>query len=320
MRSNQDVEALLRAAAPEPSRPVSPKFTSRVIRRLALSESSVASTIPMKLHAFFKMKLAPLTVGLAACLCVVTAGTVYAALNGWPNIAALFSGETHEGDGARVVKVGTTNCTSLYVPLAFQYTYRQQGGEANYYFRIKKESRLTNEEVVRMVRGNCELGQQVAFDQTVVLPELSKIASNKDVQIFGLFVSSTVETITKNTITVKTDIPTNNTAVKQVRFSFNAIDPDVLVYNIDHKVSLQDIHVGDNVAIKYRALPSRSPQELTPYNVSTDDKTVIAITKNPPNIVAALDYQKYKDDLIEVTPCTTTASGYCTVEEFYHQH
>lgn len=316
MKRTNNIEGLLLAAAPKPKRELSPGFTDKVIHRL--EAPTPPRSIFSRIRFMFQFRLAPLTLGFALAISALTAGTVYAALNGW-NVTTFFSGETNEPSGSRIVKVETTNCTTRYTPLAFQHLYHQQHG-ATYYFRINSDSSLTNGEITRMVQGYCELGQQILFDQKIVIPEIMNIPANKNAQIFGLFASSTVKHIDENFIDVEADIPVGRdsiTQIKKLRYTFKAIDPSVVVYDIDRKISLQDIRVGDNVAIKYRIPKTSSEaQEVSPDSITTHDKTVVSITKNPSNISAALEYEKYYKDLKEVTPCSKNASGYCSAEEY----
>lgn len=308
-----DFEQLLQSSAPKPARSLGGGFTNEIVRRIDQADCGAGTRFAW---SYFKIKrLSYFMPALIVVASVLMTGTVYAALQGWPNVSTWFSGETRESANSRVVKVDTTNCSSLSVPLAFQYTYHQNQN-ASRYFRIDRGSKLTNDDVVRMVQGYCELGRQTQFAQTTLFPEFDKLKSKKGANIFGLYASSTVENVSSNYIQVVAHVPSGDNVVKNIRFSFNAIDSDVLVYDIDRQIALKDIHVGDNVAIYYRAPNNATSQELSADHTNTDNKSVVAITKNPPSIVSALDYLKYNNNFVEVIPCSKSTSGYCTTEEF----
>lgn len=320
MKQITDIESLLQStSAPKPGRGLRTGFTADILRQLA--EPKPKETLWHRVKLLFTGRLAPVTVGLMTVFVLVSAGTTHALLKGWPTGFSFFSGESTETDGSRIVEVKTKDCLPSTTLLAFSHLPYNTDQESTYYFRVGKEAKFSNQEVVRMVQGYCELGRQTDFDQKTIIPALSQQQTNKDADIFG-FYSGVIDHISDGRLTYTAQIPIYNQkdfALKTRQYTF-AVDPAALVYFLDNPIRLQDLKPGDNISVKYR-VPKQSTmsQEVSPDQLHTDGKVVIAIVKNPDNIIAALEFIKYRSHFSEVTPCNKTPSGYCTPEEYSQQ-
>lgn len=247
-----------------------------------------------------------------AIIALAAAGsTTYAAVGGWPGIEAMFGGQK-KVDNARVVKVDTKNCK---ITSAFSITSNDQRGV--YYYKIKDGSKLTNDQVVQMVKGYCEVGQgsQASLD---LQAELQKNPLNKD-KVVGGYIDSKVTAVSSTSISIESDVPIGE-EVKTIKQTYSHIDPQVIVYHGTTRLSLGDIKVGDHISISYRASGDALTHSETihPSALNADQQVIVAISKNSEDLTAAINYQKYNGKEFEqVTPCADGPSGYCNAEQYY---
>lgn len=239
---------------------------------------------------------------------VAMGSATYAAIGGWPTISALFGGQ-QPVDGGRIVQVNTEHCV---VPGAFTITTKEQPD--TYYYKVHEDSKMTNEQVVQLVRGYCIAHQQAQFDQDVLQTRLNSNLLNKD-RVVGHYLDSVVTAVDSTSISLDFVMPIGN-ELKEVSQTFKNIDPQVLVYDSPRILSMADIKVGDHVSIKYRASgKALTHSETTSLdNINPDEQVVVAIIKITADMSAAIDFQKYHGKEFEqVVPC---GKGYCTVAEY----
>ena len=253
----------------------------------------------------------PVLAVFAILVLAAAGGTTYAAVGGWPGIEAMFGGQK-KIDNARIVKVDTKNCK---ITSAFSITSKDQ--KDLYYYKVNDGSKLTNDQVVQMVKGFCEVGQgsQASLD---LVAELHKNPLNKD-KVVGGYIDSKVIAISDTSISIESDVPIDE-EVKTVKQTFSRIDPQVIVYQGATRMALADIKVGDHVSVSYRASGealSRS-ETINPSDVNPDQQVVVAISKNSGDLTAAINYQKYNGKEFEqVVPCADGPNGYCGAEQYY---
>lgn len=306
----KDVEQLLTKRSIQPKRELQKDFTKNIISHL---DEHPRQRGVFTIKELFSMKLytKPVFAVLAVITLAVTGGTTYAAVGGWPAIEALFGGQ-QEVENARVVKVDTKHCS---ITSAFNVTSQDQQQDA-YYYKIKNDSRLTNEQVVQMVQGFCELGQssQASLD---IAAELNKNPLNKNAVVGG-YVDSEVTAVSASSISIQSNIPIGS-EVKTVTQTFSHIDPQVIVYEGPARLTLGDIKVGDHVSVAYRASgKTPTPSEINPMDIDPNQQVIVAVAKNSKNLTAAINYQKYNGKEFEqVIPCSEDSSGYCTAEQYH---
>lgn len=311
----KDIEALLKQSSnPKPRRPLRANFTNNVTSYLAQNPRRSWRVTYMEIFMeWFKKPAAAL-----AALAVVTmaGGTAYASVGGWPGVVALFGGEKTLADGSRIVQVDTKNCS-----MSNAFTVAEAGKQQNaWYYRVKDGSKLTNDQIVEMVQGNCFVEAQVQFDQKVIHDALNSNPLNKD-RVVGGYIDSVVTAVSTQAISIESVIP-YDTELKTVKQTFNHIAPDVLVYESPNKLTLADIKVGDHVSIKYRASGNALTHSETtaPDKINTNEQVVVMINKNTPAMTAAVNYLKYNGQEFEqVQPCSAHPSGYCNYEQFIKQ-
>lgn len=310
----KDIETLLKQnGSAKPKRALRPNFTNDITNYLAehprLSLAArLKETKIMKLKLFTKPAIAV----FALALLVITGGGVYAAVGGWPGIQSIFSGQKILQSGDRVVKVDTKNCSYIS-----PFTIGQQNKQVDsVYYRVKASSKLSNDQVVQLVLGNCFAEEQAKFDQRVVNDILFANPLNKD-RVIGGYADSLVTAITSSSITIKSVMPVNQ-QLETFEQTFSNIAPDVLVYQSPNKLTWNDIKVGDRVSIKYRASgEALTKSETMPLSqVKPEEQVLVMVNKNTPEYSTAISYQKYNgSEFEEVTPCGN-ADGYCNYEQF----
>lgn len=307
---DMDIERLLAKESATPRRKLQRDFTKNIISYL---DGHPRQTKMSHLKELLKMKYytKPIVAVFAILSLAVVGSTAYAAAGGWPGIEAIFSGQKKLAD-ARIVKVATKNCK---ITSAFSITTKDSQNE--YYFKIKDHSKLTNDQVVQMVKGYCEIGQgsQASLD---LQAELQKNPLNKDT-IVGGYIDSKVTAISASSISIESDVPIG-AEMETIKQTFSRIDPNVIVYQGANRLTLGDIRIGDHVSISYRAsgVALTHSETINPAELSADQQVVVAISKNSGDLTAAVNYQKYNGHEFEqVIPCADGLNGYCTAEQYY---
>lgn len=309
----KDVETLLKnSGGAKPRRGLGADFTNNVTSYLA-QNPRVSWRKRLKENIKMKWFTRPAIAVATIAFTVIAGGSAYAAVGGWPGVAALFSSQQDMADGSRIVKVDTKNCKYANV-----FTYANPSIEQDaWYYRVKPGSKLTNEQIVQMVQGNCFVQEQVEFDKEVISEALSSNPLNANV--VGGYIDSVVTGISPTSISIRSVVPYYNRGetqpqLKTIEQTFDNIASDVLVYENTNKISLGNVKVGDHVSVKYRAAGNESA--LSPDSIDPSKQVVVAVVKNTGDLTAAVDYQKYNGHEFEqVAPCETHPSGYCTLDE-----
>jgi hypothetical protein len=307
-----DLESRLQRAGSRPLRELRSDFTDKVFADLTSGHERPPKRRP-KWKEYIQMKIhKPVFASLAAAVVLTAGGTAYAAVNGW-DIHAMFGGERTVADG-RIVTVTTDECT---MPTAFTMTSSDKGA-TKYYYRVKAHSKLTNQQIVQTVRGNCNSQAQIARDSAVVKNALDSNPLNKNT-VVGYYLDNVITAITPTSISVRSVIPMNSQH-KTVDKTFSHIAADALVYSSPDVIQLSDLKVGDHVSLQYRATGDAlaHSETLAPDQIDGSQQTVVTIIKLTADTVAASDYQKYNGNEFEqVVPCGYTADGYCNVVQYY---
>lgn len=316
----KDVEILLKqSGSAKPRRALRADFTSNITDYLVTHPHKTWRVRFMEIRTM-KWFTKP-AIALSALAFTVIAGSgAYAMVGGWPGVAALFGGQQNMTDGSRIVKVDTRNCTYLNA-----FTATEPSAERDvWYYRVKSGSKLTNEQIVQMVQGNCFIEEQSKFDQQVISGTLNANPLNKD-RVVGGYIDSEVIAVDVASISLRSVVPyVNNgsTELKTTEQTFRNIAPDVLVYESPNKLSWSDIKVGDRVSIQYRASGDAlaHSETIAPDQINPDEQVVVAVIKNSRDLSAAVNYQKYNGSEFEqVVPCSSQANGYCNYEQYNMQ-
>ena len=306
----KDIEQLLARGTATPRRQLRGDFTKNIVNYLDEHPRPTKMSCIKEL-LFMKYYTKPIVAVFSIVTLAAAGSTAYAAVGGWPGIEAMFAGQK-KVENARVVKVDTKNCK---ITSAFSITSKDQ--QNTYYYQIKDSSKLTNAQVVQMVKGYCEVGQsgQASLD---LQAELQKNPLNKNTVVGG-YIDSKVMAISATSISIESDVPIGQD-IKTIKQTFSRIDPDVIVYQGASRLTLGDIKVGDHISVSYRASGDAliHSETMNPSDLQADQQVVVAIAKNSADLTAAINYQKYNGQEFEqVVPCADGPSGYCTAEQYY---
>ena len=291
-----------------PRRKLRRDFTKNVTSQL---EGHRRMRMSVKELLFMKYYTKPVLAVFAIIVFAAAGSTTYAAVGGWPGIEAMLGGQK-KVDNARIVKVDTKNCK---ITSAFSITSNNQQGA--YYYKVKDNSKLTNDQVVQMVKGYCEVGQsgQASLD---LQAELRKNPLNKD-KVIGGYIDSKVTAINSTSIGIESEVPVGE-EVKTIKQTFSHIDPEVIVYQGAGRISLGDIKTGDHISVSYRASGDAliHSETMNPSELNPDQQVIVAISKNSEDLTAAINYQKYNGKEFEqVVLCADGPNGYCNAEQYY---
>ncbi|HSE29808.1 MAG TPA: hypothetical protein VLA77_04465 [Candidatus Saccharimonadales bacterium] len=312
----KDIENLLKSSA-KPQRPLSADFTNKIVNHIA--DHPKLTWREQFMENFMEKVLTKPAIAVAAFVfTVLAAGTSYATVAGWPAINAFFNGETPTSDG-RIVEVKADNC---YFQNAFNVVTGDKTNDT-FFYKVKNDSKLTNEDVVKIVKGNCQLEAQIQVDGKAIDEALARNPLNKDKVVGGAF--SEVVAVSENSITLKSEMGTTidgKDEVKVFEQTFNNIAPDVFVYDSPHQIGMQGLKVGDKVTYKYRASGKAltHSESTPPWDVNPDEQVIVVIQKTPDAMAEGMKFQRYNGrEFEQVIPCDHTANGFCTVSEYY-QH
>src|SRR5687767_14778236 len=137
----KDIDGLLRSVKKSvPRRNLSVAFTNNILNRISINEE--------KSNMFMKLFKKPLGVVLSIAIVVVSGTAAVAAVANWPSIVASITGVHALENGGRIVKIETEGCKP--------YDSEDWTSKRISYYEIKKDSSLTDERAVDMMRGVCE--------------------------------------------------------------------------------------------------------------------------------------------------------------------
>jgi hypothetical protein len=304
-----DIDNRLQRSGAKPRRELGADFTTNVLASLdkkAEKRPKWKEYIQVKFH-----KPAIATAVFAVTL--IVGGTAYAAVGG---ISALFGGQKDVGGGDRVVQVDTQNCPHVN---AFNITNKHRSANSSYYYKIKASSKLSNQQVVDMVRGACEADAEGVANGKIS-QSIWEMPENKN-KLVGGYADSVITAISPTSISLRSVIPYgSNKGVenKTIDQTFGRIDPSAVVVASGKIQSINTLKVGDHVAISYRATGDAlaHSETIAPDKVDAGAQTVVIVTRVSKYASQYLDYQKYHNrEFEEVAPCDATDIGYCTFEE-----
>jgi len=317
----RDIETRLKNSRVTPRRPLRPDFTVQTIAKIGEEGVKRPGRRP-KWKEYLQMKLLnkPAAALTAVVLAITIGGTAYAAVGGLSGITALFGGQEDAGGGARIVKVDTQNCPHVD---AFNITDHQRSAHATYYFKIKPSSRLSNQQVVAMVQGYCEADAEGVVNGLAV----QKIQSEPQNQntLVGGYVDSVITALSSQSLTIRSVVPyyaPNGSVNHVITQTFTKFDPEFVVVNQGALQPFSSLKVGDHIAVSYRATGDAltHSETLPPDQVDASAQTLVYVTKVSTHSSEYYEYQKYHGaEFEQVTPCSKTTSGYCSVEEYYQR-
>ena len=311
------LDDMLRAHAPRPRRELRAQFTKDTLSKLTeppyrRTFGDTMESITMRLRTFTHLHK-PAAIALAVIGTIVISGTATAATLGWPNVLAIFGSEQKLDDGSRIVQVDTKNC---HFVTALNVTKQRDTPDSTYYYKVKAESKLTNEELTRIVQGYCDMEAQSALNTAALKKEGHHFAN-----VVGGYIDNVITAITPDSLSVTFTMPTvadGKNVIETHSMTYTHIDPNAAIFDRGRRINLSDLHVGDHVAISYQAGGEAWERANTArfWESSPDEMSVVLIFKNTADMSAVFKYQQYQNtDFEEVAKCDKNPSGYCTVEQ-----
>ncbi len=314
----KDIDEMLRRQRAMPVRQLSSNFTSKTIARLGEGEEERFKRPWWKEYIPMRFIHKPALVGAACVVALIATGTTYAAVNGW-NVKTMFGGQQDLGNGVRVVRVDAANCPHVG---AFNITDKNRVKSGSYYFKISHDSTLTNEQVVDMLDTTCQADAEGAANSQAAqaIGAVLEKPENKN-KVVGNYANEIVTAITKDSITVQ--FPTRGIGDTHMStLTYKNFDPAMLVTNGPLLGSYDVLKVGDHVTVVYRASGDAllHSETTAPGDVNTDQTVVVAIEKLSPSMQAYYEYQEHKGrDIVQVAPCDSNPTGYCTDAEYLNR-
>lgn len=296
----KNIDNLLQESASSFTIPVRESFTKEVIAKLPEPAPERQPTFWQRLLVVPKPALA--AIALVALLGI---GTSAYALGAMPFLNALFVSERVLDDHTRIVAIKRVDCSTM------KDWDRAEQKETDapdvYYYKIKQDSALTNEQVTAMVQGNCYLSQYKNFS--------SKTADGT--YLHSTYTVATITSITPTSIAVSSDEAYGGSdkpdySMTQNRL-FTTIAPDVQVTTMQgEQLAWKDLSVGDAVRVLFS-----NPNPPSASIPSVDKQSVVRVVhKLPTEIRMAYDFALHNGrDYVRVTSCTTDKTGYCPQNE-----
>lgn len=319
----KDIDERLKQNAPNPRRSLGAYFTSNIIEKFEAQPRKIK--LRERFKEFFRMKFAhkPIAIVAAAIAIISVGGAGYAAaIYTFPGLSTHTIEQRILSNGNRVVKIDSKACDGGPVPnYAVGRTLDDMTNNIdrhrNYYYEVKKGSKLTNDQISSLVKGQCEMGLYADFSKGVVIPELAKNPANKrwgmalpghkdcylntctdGANILEGYGDSIITAISPASISFKSMMQDSSHLHQPIEPTF-IVDPQVLAYDMISRVPLESLHVGDHVAFM-----TRWSKLYYQYNNSSDipanEQTVIALLKTTPNMSEVYSIDWNSGELIEV--------------------
>lgn len=288
----RDIESLLKSVKKStPKRQLSTSFTSDVLTKINAKEDTGS--------IFMKLFKKPLGAVLSVALVLASGATAFAAVANWPSIVSTLTGEQLLDSGARIVKIETEGCKS--------YEANDTSNKRISYYEIKKDSSLTNEKAVAMMRGICE--EERAQNRVSKLVE--QTGGSHSTRIFK------IEHIEKGRLAVVAD-EKYELGGKNIRKTYTNIATDVRINNGSADLSFDQLKVGDSVILVVTDQRGIST-EMQGYTEDLAQMQVRAILQVPALTGSPdLFYEHIGKDFVRVEP-TKDGKGFERVYEFHKQ-
>jgi hypothetical protein len=303
----RDIDQLLAASGnPQPHRPLRANFTSDIIEhikaqpRQASRLARAKEKILMNLHK-------PTIAFAAAAIAILLLGSTAYALTHWNTVTSVFRSETVLPSGNRIVGVDTTNCNYFGKPDP------KAAPQETAYYEIKKESSLTNDQVVDMIKGICEENRANDAVNTIIQPYL------KDGQNIMSSSGLRVASIDKDKLSV-----TNDPAYsKDMRYSGDntyTLGKDVKVFDGTSPIKLSDIKAGDTLRLivhDKRTIGSEGDRDDPNHWDDPQFIDILAMIRVPA-LSGSPDtfFGRLGTDFVRVERCDSDPSGFCRVYQF----
>lgn len=308
-----DFDDTLAQSQPQPKRPLSADFTSRIVTRLGAQPKPVSAWAKAKEN--MKLLVHKPAFALAAIAVMLLGGTAYATTNGFTKVPEFLQpvlGKTETlKNGDRIVHV-TTNCTAKY--FESYVANHQKIDESVHYYRIKKDSPVTPEQIVTTVQGRCEEAKRLELWNPIMEGLRSQYGT----------VNAGVEAEKIESITPTALHASNTTHMYQGEnkpddvpyvIDYSVFGPDIRVYSEAMQViPLSDLKQGQHVTVAYKGFAGISYQNYMSGKVTVAAPVVAIFRISEYTKEATEIWQKYSGDVTQVGPCAANASEWCRLD------
>lgn len=254
----------------------------------------------MKLHK-------PAVTFAALAITVLLASSTAYAITHWDTITSIFRSETRLPSGNRIVAIDTENCQYFGKPNP------EKSNQKSHYYEIAKNSSLTNDEIVMMIKGLCEEDRNNGVANTIIQQFL------KDNRNIMSSQTSLLKDIGNTKLTLVPDPQYDLTTRRggEVTYTFTN---QTKVFDGTNPARLSDIKSGDTVVLivhDQRTVGSEGDANDPNHWDDPQFLTVLAIIRVPA-LSGSPDmfYKHLGKEFVRTEPCTTDPSGFCRAYDF----
>lgn len=315
------VEQLLKATAVRPNRELRSDFTRAVLKEIER---------PRKKRAWWaryiqlpRIRLPkPIAALLLVAIVLAVGSSTYAVVSNWPETSAKLQKATLLPSGNRIIAVDTDNC------LGFQDLdgTAKPDGKGTTYYEVRKDSQLTNEQVVAMIQANCEENVSNNAFNGIYRAHFATEFKNKEKGTGPNIMSGAgfvIRAIDDHSITLAPDpkwFANTADSALQGSVTYTHFAPKLAVYDRAKAIGLHDLRVGDSVKVAVRdtrALGSETDPK-DPNHWDEPDQIVFEIIMRTPSptLPPTMYYQGIGSEFVRVEPCKESPSGFCRAYEF----
>jgi hypothetical protein len=296
----KDLDESLKQNSLKPKRELSSNFTADVVEHISKEPRRRGLGLLM-----FNILHKPAITAAAIIAVLLLAGTSYAAVTNWPEISAKLGITKELPSGNKIIGVDTTNCNYFQVDNPPEYS------QEKVYYEVKKDSALTEDQIVSMVQGICEENRANSAVDVIIkqYPSLNKLISG------GIF---RIDAITPNTIAVSMDKKYDPNIRLISRTTYYKLGSDIKAYDNKQPIPYSNLKVGDSVMMIARDDHVQGNSTDTDPNLwNPNTTTVLAIIKTLP-LTGSPDtfFERLGTDFVRAEPCKTDPSGFCQAYDF----
>lgn len=304
----KNIESMLKQKAPKPNRSLNVNFTENVMN--TIKKDKRPSRTSELLTAMRRRRV--IGIPMTAFAGLVLVGGTAAAIALWPTPKVTPTITKTLPNGNRIVGVNATDCQYFS---SLDGTANKPTNE-NIYYEVRKDSKLTDEQIRSMVQGICE--ENVSNNAiSAIIKQLGVSSETRGIQSTEAFV---VNAIDDKNITVSMD-PHYNHALFTTKpnLTYTRFSNKLIVKDGNVKASYKDLKVGDTVKMVVQDMSGKSTETEENHNPLNHPENIVilailkipALTADPGSF-----YEDIGKNMVRLEPCNTDLSGFCRAYEF----
>lgn len=301
----KNIDELLGKNPPKPKNELNAHFTQNIV---AAIQNQSNLTLWQKIHRFFQGQTFRKACAASLAGLMLLSGTA-AAIALWPKPTVTTTMTKLLPSGNRIVGYDAENCNY----------FSGLNGEApkltneKLYYEVREGSLLTDQQLQAALRGACEEN----ISNNAVSAVVKQLAA--DSRSLLSTQALTVDAITKESITLSLDPKYERDNYSESSVTYTNFADNLIIYNQGDKAAYGDIRAGDTVKLVVRDASGKSTETPEGYNpFSHPEKiTVVGMIKIPPlSADPSIFYRAIGTDIVRLTPCTDSLTGFCRVYDF----